>query len=89
MYLFSFFNNQRSFIRLCKYVIVGTIFLFVAVTCFQFFQFKKESKRLVELKEDYRVYTLALKRLFDQKAKEVNQGQENGDSKKKKNRMSF
>ncbi len=58
--------------------------LFAVVMCIQFFQFRKESKRLIELKEDYRVYTLALKRLFDQKVRQVNQGQENGDSKKKK-----
>ncbi len=62
---------------------VAVIVIVFMLSCIQYVQFKKDSAHLVELKEDYRVYTLALRKLFNQKMKEYNQDHEIDPKKKK------
>ena len=66
-----FFIFSKKYEKVWHTLLIGTIFLGAIGSTFLYFQyykFRKISMELLDLKEDYRVYTNALKKILTGKA---------------------
>ncbi len=73
-----FFNNQSASAttslqkKIGRFFLYGSLGILLVLLCIQYWQMKTVSSRLFDLKEDYRVYTMALRKILDKKEQENN-----------------
>lgn len=67
---FSFFKKKFSFMHLCMTMFVSILFFTFIVLVIQYRSLKTVTTQLCELKEEYRVYTISLKKMVDQQSSE-------------------
>jgi len=80
-----FFIFSKKYEKVWHTLLIGTIFLGAIGSTFLYFQyykFRKISMELLDLKEDYRVYTNALKKILTDKAYEIEQSAQSDQKKK-------
>lgn len=69
----SLFQKKRSFTQWCTIIFSSILSLTLVLLFFQYRSFQKITLELSELKEEYRVYTLGLKKMLEETTKEGEQ----------------
>ena len=68
--------------HVCMTLFVGLLFFTFILLVYQYRQFKEVTTQLCELKEEYRVYTMSLKKMVDQQSLEQAKGAAEDEKKK-------